>query len=232
MTDLEVSLDELPKAIKSLRSTDSLVIRGGGILVGANLANIAAEGTHLLLDDSLGALVRRLLPAKLVTKVGRDIPVFEECDFSGLRGWFEPGIAQFHRCRFLDVNVRGQLMQAHFVDCQFSGTWEANFTAEAAGEDPASRVVISGNDFRALRGMDFFGVPEGANEFDVSGDHLVLRKGQLTDPVVRDVLAGMESGWRHIERVENGGDDWVLLERGAALPSPEWQALRTVLGTA
>lgn len=230
MTHLEVSLGELPEVIKSLRSTDSLVIRGGGILVGANLANIAVEGTHLLLDDSLGAFVRTLLPAKLVTKVGRDVPVFEECDFTGLRGWFEPGIARFHRCRFLDVNVGGQLMQAHFVDCQFSGSWEANFTAQAAREDPALRVVISGNDFRALRGMDFFGVPEGANELDVSGDHLVLRKAQLTDPVVRDLVAGMESGWRHIERLEKGGDDWVLLEKRAALPSSEWQALRTVLG--
>lgn len=232
MPDLVVSLDELPNAIEGLRSTDSLVVRGGGILVGANLANIAAEGTHVLLDDSLGALVRRLLPAKLVTKVGRDIPVFEECDFTGLRGWFEPGIARFNRCRFLDVNVRGQLMQAHFLDCVFSGTWEANFTAEAAEEDPASRVAISGNDFRALRGMDFYGVPEGANELDASGDHLVLRKGHLRDPVVRDVLAGMESGWRHIERLEEGGDDWVLLERGAAMPSSEWQALQTVLRTA
>ncbi|MFW5469771.1 hypothetical protein ACOCJ4_06975 [Knoellia sp. CPCC 206435] len=138
-------------------------------------------------------------------KVGRDIPVFEDCDFSGLRGWFEPGIAQFHRCRFLDVNVRGQLMRAHFVGCQFSGTWEANFTTEAAREDPASRVVISGNDFRGLRGMDFFGVPEGANELDTAGDHLVLRKRHLIDPAVRDVLAGMESGWSHIDAWRRAG---------------------------
>lgn len=229
MTDLEVSVVELPVAIKGLRSTDSLIVRGGGILVGADLANIAAEDTHLLLGDSIGALVRRLLPSTLVTKVGRDIPVFEECDFSGLRGWFEPGIARFHRCRFLDVNVRGQLMQAHFIDCQFSGTWDANFTTKAAREDPASRAVISGNDFRALRGMDFFGVPESANELDTSGDHLVLRKKHLADPAVRDVLAGLGSGWRHIDRLEKGGDSWILLEREVALPTSEWQAVRTVV---
>ena len=231
MADLEVSLSELPEAIKGLRSTDSLVVRGGGILVGADLANIAAEETHLLLDDSLGALVRRLLPAELVTRVGRDIPVFEECDFSGLRGWLEPGIARFHRCRFMDVNVRGQLMRAHFTDCQFSGTWEASFTTEAAPEDPAAYVEISGNDFRALRGMDFFGVPESANELDTSGDHLVLRREHLARPAIRAVLTLSESGWRHIERLEKGGDAWVVLEREVALSTSEWLALRTVVST-
>jgi hypothetical protein len=229
MTDLEVSVGELPAAIKGLRSTDSLTVRGGGILVGADLTNIAVEDLHVLLDDSIGALARRLLPSTLVTKVGRDIPVFDECDFSGLRGWFEPGIARFRRCRFLGVNVRGQLMQAHFIDCQFSGTWEANFTTEAAREDPASRVVISGNDFRALSGMDFFGVPESANALDTSGDHLVLRREHLADPAVRAVLTGVESGRRHIDRLDKGGEDWILLEREVALSNSEWQAMRTVV---
>lgn len=229
MTDLEVSVGELPAAIRGLRSTDSLTVRGGGILIGADLANLAVEDLHLLLGDSVSSLARRMLPSTWVTKVGRDIPVFEECDFSGLRGWFEPGMARFRRCRFLGVNVRGQLMQAHFIDCHFSGTWEANFTTEARREDPAPRVVISGNDFRAIRGMDFFGVPESANALDTSGDHLVLRRGHLADPAVRTVLTGLESGWRHIDRLEKGGEDWILLERKVAMSNSEWQAVRAVV---
>lgn len=120
-------------------------------------------------------------------------------------------------------------MQAHFIDCHFSGTWEANFTTEARREDPAPRVVISGNDFRALRGMDFFGVPESANALDTSGDHLVLRRGHLADPAVRTVLTGLESGWRHIDRLEKGGEDWILLERKVAMSNSEWQAVRAVV---
>jgi hypothetical protein len=226
MTDVEASLPELPAAIAQLRASDSLTIRGGGVLERASLTNIAASDIQIVPTESPASTIRAALPAKWFTRVGRDIPVFRDCDFSGVHGWFEPGIARFYRCRFSDAQVRGQLMQAHFVECIFSGTWDANFTTEAAPQDPASRAVVSGNDFRALRGMDFFGVPRGVNLLDTGGIHLVLTREHLANAVVAGMLAATPSGQRLIERLERGTDDWVLVEEGTSMAAPEWRALR------
>ena len=179
--------------------------------------------------ESFGALLRAALPARLFVKVGRDISIFNDCDFSGLRTWFNPGVARFYRCHFFGVEVRGALLQAHFVDCDFSGSWEANFTSEAPPEDPASRVNVSGNDFRGLRDMDFFGVPRDANLFDTAGAHLIVRRSHLADPAVMHTLRTTPDGASVFQRLQLGQEDWVLMQQGSSLTASDWDALQAVI---
>ena len=165
--------------------------------------------------------------------------MLEDCDLSGLRcRWFDPGLVRFRRCRFLDVRVQVVLGAAHFEDCVFSGEWDGTFTARPLDRDPARRVVVAGNDMRALGGMGFAGgVAVGANDLDPER-HLVLRVGGPGwDEAVRLAREGGAVGDRLavlVGSLQGQGplgleQDWAVLHR-ADLPSGVWSRLSGAAG--
>lgn len=69
-------------------------------------------------------------------------------------------------------------MNAHFVDCVFSGELHGNLSAERNYRDPRGRAVIRGNDFRRVTGANCVdGVDLETNRWDHGGNHLVVRRG-------------------------------------------------------
>ncbi|MCE1179926.1 MAG: hypothetical protein LWW86_12990 [Micrococcales bacterium] len=210
---------------------DSLTVYGGGVLRDANLSNIRVAQFDLVPRDSIGTLVRTAIPGGIAVRVGHDIPVFENCDFTGLNAKFSPWIARFINCRFAGVNIRGSLMQAHFVDCFFSGTWEANFTSESAPEDPARHVLVQGNDMRDLVGMDFFGVPLAVNRLERPGGNLVLTRADVGKQEISMLLRSHEDGRRLLDRLvrDSGNADWVLIDH-TVVDEEFWRQLQFLLG--
>lgn len=210
-------------------NVDTVVIRGGCSIRGLDFTNwVCREVIFLPAVSPLRAALPRSLSR---LKAGVDIPVFEDCDFSGMRTRLEPWVSRFKRCVFDDVSVSGALMEAHFVDCTFSGLWEANFTAEANPLDPERVVEIRGNDMRRLTGMSFFGgVPLDANTLDEGGAHLIVRRQDLASREVLEVLERFERGRSAIEAlrlVEQ--QSWVLLDPDLIGPQDRLDAFR-VLG--
>ncbi len=172
------------------------------------------DGAGLLSD----ILPRPLKPAR----PERHIPVFVDCEFSGLTcRRFNPGIARFVRCRFADVDVKLNVgtTNAHFRDCVFSGRWEGNFDARPAGHDPARRVVIEGNSFVGCTEFSIQGgVDRRANEFDTDLHLVIERDGPGWDRV--RALAATD---RHLSQMVSSiqgrgpfhlGQDWAVLHQG------------------
>jgi hypothetical protein len=194
-------------------------VEGGGLVRGADLSNwkvswlFFAEATTLL--SSL--LPRPLKPGR----VGRGIPLFVECDFSGLTcPAFDPVIARFVRCRFESVNIELNVgtAHAHFEDCTFSGQWDGNSDARPHSLDPAERVTVRGNDFTGCRGIGLQGgVDRTANSFDLSL-HLVLWRGDPNWGQIREI-ADEDGHLRNVVSSFEGhglfgfGQDWVVLNR-------------------
>ncbi|MCZ2823562.1 MULTISPECIES: hypothetical protein [unclassified Modestobacter] len=203
---------------------------------GADLSNWAVS--WLTIADATSAL-NEVLPRPLKRgQVGREIPLFVECDFSGLScPAFDPGIARFVRCRFEDVDVKLDLgtVHAHFEDCVFSGRWEGNFDARPLTSDPAKRAVVRGNDFTGCRDIGLQGgVDRTANTFDPSM-HLVLWRGDPNWSRVREIaeedvhlrnVIGSIEGHGPFDR----GQDWDVLNRGL-VADELWLRLRRAIGS-
>ncbi len=65
-----------------------------------------------------------------------------------------------------------------FIDCFFEGVWDGNLSAKRDSLDPAAAVRVEGNGFRSLGGVSFYdGVRAKVNQFDLGGQHLILRRG-------------------------------------------------------
>jgi hypothetical protein len=207
-------------------------VEGGGVIRGADLSNWQVSW---LVFAEAASLLREVLPRPLKPgRVGRDIPLFVECDFSGLTCFaFDPGIARFVRCRFENVNVKLNLgtAHAHFEDCNFSGRWEGNFDARPDARDPAKHVVIRGNDFTGCREFSLQGgVDRTANTFDPSVQ-LVLWRGDPNwehirgiaeqDGFLRNVVSSieghgpfnLEQDWQVLNREMVAGDVWTRLRQ-------------------
>jgi hypothetical protein len=218
------------------RPRGEVVVEGGGVVRGADLRNWKVAWLRF---DEEPSLLREVLPRPLKPgRVGRDIPLFVDCDFSGLTcPAFDPGITRFVRCRFEDVDVRLDLgtAHAHFTDCKFSGRWDGNFDARPDSRDPARRVVVRGNDFTGCRELAVQGgVDRTANTFDAT-IHLVLWRGHVNwsriraiaedDIYLRDVVRsiegrgpfGLEQDWYVLNRDLVADDLWTRL--GAAARS-------------
>ena len=104
------------------RPSGRLVLEGAAVLRSLDCSGWRLS--KLVMSDATG-LADELLPRPFEpARVGRHIPAFVDCDFSGLEcRRFDPGIAGFVRCRFADVDVKASLgaTRAHFRDCVFSG---------------------------------------------------------------------------------------------------------------
>lgn len=208
-------------------------VEGGSVVRGADLSGWRVSWLRFV---ERAGLLRDVLPRPLKPgRVGRDIALFVECDFSGMAcPAFDPGIARFVRCSFEDVDVTLNLGTAHapFEDCVFSGRWVGNFDARPDGRDPARRVVVRGNDFTGCREFGLQGgVDRSANSFDPSR-HLVLWRGEPgweqvreiaeTDGLLRVVVSSIEG------RGPIGlGQDWWLLDR-ELVADDVWARLRQV----
>ena len=211
-------------------------VEGGGVIRGADLSNWKVSW---LVFAEAASLLREVLPRPLKPgRVGRDIPLFVECDLSGLTcPAFDPGIARFVRCRFENVNVKINLgtTHAHFEDCDFSGRWEGNFDARPDARDTAKRVVIRGNDFAGCRGFSLQGgVDRAANTFDPSVQ-LVLWRGDPNWERIRGI-AEQDGFLRNVvSSIEGHGpfdleQDWEVLNR-EMVADDVWTRLRQVAGT-
>ena len=211
-------------------------VEGGGLVRGADLSNWQASW---LVFAEAASLLREVLPRPLKPgRVGHDIPLFVECDFSGLTcPAFDPGIARFVRCRFENVNVKLNLgtAHAHFEDCIFSGRWEGNFDARPDSRDPARRVVIRGNDFTGCREFRLQGgVDRRANTFDPSL-HLVLWRGDPKWEYIRGIAEQDSYLGNVVSSIEGRGpldlgQDWEVLDRDL-VTDDVWTRLRQVVGT-
>lgn len=228
MTYAELQLGRKPRG--------EVTVEGGGVIHGADLSNWQVSW---LLFVEAPSLLREVLPRPLKPgRVGRDIPLFVECDFSGLTcPAFDPGIARFVRCRFENVNVKLNLgtAHAHFEDCNFSGRWEGNFDARPGTRDPAKRVVIRGNDFTGCREFSLQGgVDRTANIFDPSL-HLVLWQGDPNWEHIRGI-AEQDGFLRNVVSSIEGhgpiglGQDWEVLNR-EMVAEDVWTRLCQVVGT-
>lgn len=81
---------------------------------------------------------------------------FTDCDFSGMHTThFDPGPSRFIRCKFTNVHLTASpsaLLDAHFIDCQLSGYFEANLTHIASSVDAVREKPFHGNDFSGVTG--------------------------------------------------------------------------------
>lgn len=217
-----------------VRPSGDVSVVGDGFVVGADLRNwrsrwLAFGDAVGMLDDWLPRPLRR-------SRVGRGVPEFIDCDFSGLRcRRFHPGIVRFTRCIFRDVNVKLNMgvSSAHFRECTFSGKWEGNFDARPLSRDPARRVTISGNDFRGCRGFSLQGgVGRSDNLFDPAL-HLVLWRGtpawdQVKEVALQDAYLGMLTSSMEGHGPLDLAQDWVIVQRddlGEGVWRKPWQIL-------
>jgi hypothetical protein len=216
---------------KGARPSGEIRVEGGGVVRGVDLSNWNAAR---LLFAEAPSLLREVLPRPLKPgRVGRDIPLFIECDFSGLTcPAFDPGIARFLRCRFENVSLKLNLgaVRAHFEDCVFSGRWEGNFDARPDLRDPAKRVLVRGNDFTGCREMGLQGgIDRTANRLDPSL-HLILWRGDPNWKRIRE-LAEEDTYLRSVASSVEGrgpldlGQDWTLLHR-ELITDELWARLR------
>jgi hypothetical protein len=215
------------------RPRGDVLVVGGGVVRGADLSGW--EASWLSFTDATG-LLSEMLPRPLKPgRVGREIPLFVDCDFSGLRcRAFEPGIARFVRCTFVDVDVKANVgaTAAHFEGCRFSGVWEGNFDARPANHDPARRVRVSGNDFTGCGAFSMQGgVGRDDNTFDTAL-HVVLERGGPGWASVQR-MAEEDLHLRHVVTSLQGqgpfhlGQDWAVVDQGD-WPDDLWQRLRSV----
>lgn len=228
MTYAELQLGRKPRG--------EVTVEGGGVIRGADLSNWQVSW---LLFAEAPSLLRDVLPRPLKPgRVGRDIPLFVECDFSGLTcPAFDPGIARFIQCRFENVDVKLNLgtAHAHFEDCVFSGRWDGNFDARPDTRDPAERVAIRGNDFTGCREFSLQGgVDRTANTFDPSL-HLVLWQGDPNWEHIREIAE--QDGFLQsvVSSIEGHGpiglgQDWGVLNR-EMVAEDVWTRLCRVVGT-
>ena len=224
----EITYDELRAGVRPSGGTD---VRGGGVVQGVDLSGWTTS--WLRFSDSTG-LLDEVLPRRFKpSRVGKQVPVFVDCDFSGLTcPAFDPGIARFVRCRFEDTRVVANLgaLSAHFEDCRFSGTWEANFDADPAARDPARRVSIRGNDFTGCSGFAVQGgVPRQANTFDPDLHVVLWRGGPGWDLAERLAPQDVSLG-NYVTSVQGLGpfhlrQDWVVLQE-ESVDEESWHQLR------
>ena len=214
------------------RPRGEVTVDGGGVVRGADLSNWGVS--WLFFGDATSAW-HEVLPRRLKRgRVGREVPLFVDCDLSGLScPAFDPGIARFVRCRFEDVDVTLNLgtAHAHFEDCVFSGRWEGNFDARpGTTRDPAKRVVVRGNDFTGCREFALQGgVDRLANTFDPSL-HLILWRGHPNWHRIREIAE--EDGYLRVivSSIERQGpldlgQDWRVLHR-ESVEEDLWMRLR------
>ncbi|GAB4082111.1 hypothetical protein GCU67_19545 [Modestobacter muralis] len=229
----EITYDELRAGARPSGDVD---VRGGGVVQGVDLSGWTTP--WLRFADATG-LLDEVLPRPLKpSRVGKQIPVFVDCDFSGLTcARFDPGIARFVRCSFEDTQVAANLgkFSAHFEDCRFSGTWEANFDTEPARRDPARRVSIRGNDFTGCSGFAVQGgVPRQANTFDPDLHVVLWRGGPGWDLAVRLARQDVSLG-NHVTSMQGLGpfylrQDWVVLDQ-ESVDGESWRQLHEASGT-
>ncbi|MFP5369992.1 MAG: hypothetical protein ACLGI3_04500 [Actinomycetes bacterium] len=219
-----------------IRPSGRLLLEGAAVVRSLDLSGWRVR--ELVMSDATG-LADEMLPRPVKpARVGRRIPAFVDCDFSGLRcRRFDPGIVRFVRCRFADVDVEASLgaTRAHFRDCVFSGRWEGNFDARPAGRDPARRVAVEGNSFVGCTGFGIQGgIDRWANAFDPELHVVLQRNGPGWDEVRR--LAATDRHLGHVVTSLEGrgpfdiGQDWTVLSR---LDEPEdlWSQLRRATGS-
>jgi hypothetical protein len=207
---LRVRVDQLPNL--STREGRELTIVGPGHARWLDLSRL--QFSTITVNDDRGLFAET---------------VFEDCDFSGLRtAALDPGNSAYVRCRFADVQVKVLLgvTEARFLDCTFSGEWEANFTAGSRW-----RPRVRGNDFTQATGMNFYdGVDPYANRFDLGGRHLILRRDR---ECWQAALALVQEGYprlrRELSSLRGEGptgyeQDWTLLGRDE-FTAEEWKQL-------
>jgi hypothetical protein len=213
------------------RKGSRLEIDGAGVVRGADLSGLRFSEINI---THRGPVLNEVLPRRL--KIGREgasLPVFENCNFGGMRTTaFDPGIARFRNCRFKDVKVKSVMGHAHFIDCVFSGEWEGIFTANPDPTDPVTRVQITGNDFTQASGMSFQGgVSWKNNLFDLGGRHVIVRvhgpgwnrlvQKAESDPDLAELVSSLLGrGPDYI------GQDWSLEEK-AYWTEDRWEFLLT-----
>jgi hypothetical protein len=207
---LRVPIDQLGEL--STRHGDQLTIVGSGTARGLDLS--------------------RLHFASITIESGRGLfadTVFEDCDFSEMQTTaLDLADSVFERCRFTDVRVqmRPTVTHARFVDCVFSGEWQANFTAGGRW-----RPRVRGNDFTQATGMAFYhGVDPHANRFDLGGRHLILRRDRECWQAACALVdqghpwLGMKLSSLRGEGPIGYAQDWTLLYRDT-FTAVEWEQL-------
>ncbi len=220
-----------------LRPSGRVVVEGAGVLRSLDFTGWNTD--ELILSDRTG-LWSEILPRPLKpARAGRDIPLFMNCDFSGMScSAFNPGIARFVGCRFIDVRIEVALgtMRAHFEECRFTGTWEGNFDARPATRDPAPRVSVRGNSFVGCTGFGLQGgIARSDNTFDPLRHVIIERGGRGWEGVCtlarHDVdLAALVSSLEG-RGPFNTGQDWLLVEKGH-WSDDLWARLREATGSA
>ncbi len=159
-------------AAGGLPRTQDLTITGEGVIRDLDLTGLTVD--HVRFRDGLPG-TNMLLPRAL-RRARRHALTFVDCDFSGMQTrWLAPQSCRFVRCRFEELDVRGGLINAHFVSCTFSGLFELNPSARPDGADPHRAVEVAGNDMARATGFSFYdGVPREANRFDLGRSQLIL----------------------------------------------------------
>lgn len=207
---------------------------GGGTVRAADLSNWRTA--WLRFGDATSQL-NEMLPRPLKRgSVGREIPLFVDCDLTGLQCWsFDPGITRFLRCRFDAVTVKANIgvVHAHFEECTFSGRWEASFDARPATRDPSKQVIVRGNDFAGCTEFSMQGgIPRGQNTLDPSV-HVVVWRGGARWADIRDIAQEDAYLRNMVTSVEGRGpfylaQDWAIIERGW-VADDLWLRLRDVI---
>ncbi len=208
-------------------------IEGSGVVRSRSLTGWKTDA--LFFSDRL-SLLNDVLPRPVrFGRPGREIPLFVDCDFSGMRCLsFNPGVARFVRCRFEDVLVGTPgSINAHFQECFFSGEWDGFFDARPLTRDPAPHVAVVRNDFRGCTGMGFQGgVGMSDNVFDAERHALIQRGGRGWQAVVR--LAASDAYLTNLVTSLEGrgpfalGQDWALVEQ-RGWSAEFWRDLRSAV---
>ena len=124
---------------------------------------------------------------------------FLECDFSGIDvESFDPGPSRFFGCDFTDVRIIAKpsaILDAHFINCRFSGSIEANFTHQASSVDSAKEKLYYGNDFAGVTDgaqfLDTRTIDLQNNSFakpNVDGAYVLVGQGLPGWDIIKDIL--------------------------------------------
>lgn len=204
-----------------LEQTQEGVVLTGEPEAGTSLRGIRADEITIL--DSLPG-VNALLPRPFKRRRGR--PVYRQVDFSGLAtNSLNIYAVVFIECLFLEVHVRTPLpTQAHFIDCRFSGEWDGVFWSETMALDPAPKTIITGNDFRGLRGTRFIGGVElDGNRFSHGADQFILHTGSAHWREVVSLAKHDEFLARQVSSLQGLGpigyqQDWCVMDKEYLTP--------------
>lgn len=231
MTERVTPYDDL---VNVPRKGSALLVQGGRAAVHqTDLSDFDYDTITLV---CVGSSADVFLPRVIRRRLGSPPPTFTDCVFDGLScRWLDLGHARFVRCSFDNVRVKAASpVTAHFLDCNFSGIWEGNFSAEASSGDVVSRVTFLGNKLTNLYGADFEG-GISLHENDILRDDGTQLVVTTTSPWLPEAYAAAVGDSFTSNRLSSLigrgplyiGQDWLILHQDET-DEAVWNRLKTL----